>query len=434
MSKINTSKSRYNNLSTEVSPRHRMGSFTTRVIFGALLMFPLLCAGLASRASLAPAEVRLAVVEAKVAPVVPGLMPLVTFSVTNTNDSGAGSLRDAINQANGTVALDTINFNIPSSDPNCVAVPGHGTVCTISLSTQVDIVFPVVINGYTQPGTSPNTNPITMGSNAVLLIELRSPHPPGSQNSGLVFGSNSSGSTVRGLVMNRFSSAISFNGNDNSIVEGNFLGTDPRGTVARPNLTGVQIIFSADNNTVGGTSPGARNVISSNASVGVDVEVNSIGNVVQGNFIGTSAAGNAALGNFTGVRIGNNSLNTLIGGDTVSARNVIVPSLQGVGIDISNTHSGVNIRGNFIGTDINGMTRLENSSTAINMLVTTGIVVGGATATPGMPPGNLIVSGFFAIDVTDMPNLTVQGNLIGTDITGAVLPPGVRSNSRRLTD
>ena len=164
-----------------------MNAFTARIIFGALLVFPLLSAGLASRASLAPADVKLPVVEAKVAPVAPVLTPFVTFSVTNTNDNGAGSLRAAIDQANGTVVLDTIDFNIPSSDSNCAAVPGHGTVCTISLSTQVDIVFPVVINGYTQPGTSPNTNPITMGSNAVLLIELRSPHPPGSQNSGLVF-------------------------------------------------------------------------------------------------------------------------------------------------------------------------------------------------------------------------------------------------------
>src|SRR5687768_2764173 len=140
---------------------HRFGKITlTRIIFGALLMFAFLSAGLASLAPRAPVEVTLPVVEAKAAPGAPVLAPFVTFSVTNTNDSGAGSLREAINQANGTVALDMIDFNIPSSDANCAAVPGHGTVCTISLSTQADIVFPVIINGYTQPGTSPNTNPI----------------------------------------------------------------------------------------------------------------------------------------------------------------------------------------------------------------------------------------------------------------------------------
>ena len=126
-----------------------------------------------------------------------------------------------------------------------------------------------------------------------------------------------------------------------------------------------------------------------------------------------------------GSAIGNNSPNTLIGGDTVSARNVIVPAVSGIGIDISNTHGGVSIRGNFIGTDITGMTRLENTSRAINMLHTTGIAIGGPTATTGMPPGNLIVSSYFGIGGQVMSNLTVQGNLIGTNITGAVLPPPV---------
>jgi hypothetical protein len=64
-------------------------------------------------------------------------------------------------------------------------VPGHGTVCTIGLSTQVDVGFPVIIDGYTQPGTSANTNPITMASNAVLLIEIRSSNAPGTENAGL---------------------------------------------------------------------------------------------------------------------------------------------------------------------------------------------------------------------------------------------------------
>ena len=349
-----------------------------------------------------------------------------TFTVVNTTDSDPGSLRAAIVQANLAADVDTIEFNIPPADPNCVLVAGHGTVCTISLSSQADIDFPVLINGYTQPGTSPNTNPITMGGNAVLLIEIRSPHPPGSQNSGLVFGGSSSGSTVRGLVMNRLSTAIDLNGSNNNTIEGNFLGTDPTGTTAQPNIQGVRMIFTANNNTIGGTLPAARNLISGNSGIGVQIEVNSSGNVVQGNFIGTNAAGNAALGNVPSaagiITVGNNSQNTLIGGDTVAARNVIVPDAQGAGIDISNTHSGVQVRGNFIGTDLTGTVRLENSSRGVRMFATTGVIVGGSTATPGMPPGNLIASGDFGVGGQSVTQLTVQGNLIGTDIAGAVLP------------
>jgi hypothetical protein len=346
-----------------------------------------------------------------------------TFTVTNTNDSGPGSLREAITQANVNMALDTIEFNVPSGDPNCAVVPGHGTVCTISLSTQVDVVFPVIVNGYTQPGASANTNPITMGSNAVLLIEIRSSNPPGSENSGLVFGSSGSGSTVRGLVMNRLAIAIQFLGNDNSTIEGNFIGTNAAGTVALPNTTaGIRISSSADNNIVGGTSNSARNVISGNtSSIGVQITINCAGNTVQGNFIGTNAAGNAALGNATGVSIENNSPNTLVGGDMVPARNVIVPSLQGGAVNISNTHSGVQVRGNFIGTDLTGTIRLENSSRGVDMLVTTGVTVGGLTAALGMPPGNLIASGNFGIGGQSTHSLTVQGNLIGTDTLGNLL-------------
>src|SRR5215470_14040387 len=81
-----------------------------------------------------------------------------TFTVTNTDDSGQGSLRQAILDANATPGLDTIAFNIP----------GAG-VHTITPVTSLDpILDPVLIDGYSQPGSSLNTDP--SGTNAVLLI------------------------------------------------------------------------------------------------------------------------------------------------------------------------------------------------------------------------------------------------------------------------
>ena len=83
-----------------------------------------------------------------------------TFTVTNTNDSGAGSLRQAIDDANASPGLDTIAFNIPLAG-----------IHTIAPATELPAVSdPVLLDGYTQPGTSQNTDPI--GTNAVILIEI----------------------------------------------------------------------------------------------------------------------------------------------------------------------------------------------------------------------------------------------------------------------
>ncbi len=76
-----------------------------------------------------------------------------TYTVTNTNDSGAGSLREAMTNANTNPGLDTIAFNV--SGAGC---DGSG-VCTIAPATALPLLqSPVLIDGYTQPGSSPNTN------------------------------------------------------------------------------------------------------------------------------------------------------------------------------------------------------------------------------------------------------------------------------------
>src|SRR5581483_11026436 len=86
-----------------------------------------------------------------------------TFTVTNTNDSGAGSLRQALLDANAAPGLDTIAFNIPGTGVHTITTP------TTDLP---DITSPVLIDGYTQPGSTPNTNALNAGINAVLQIEL----------------------------------------------------------------------------------------------------------------------------------------------------------------------------------------------------------------------------------------------------------------------
>src|SRR5947208_9705040 len=146
------------------------------------------------------------------------------FTVINTNDSGTGSLRQAITDANS-MGGGTINFNIPG-----------GGVHTISpLTVLPTITQTVTIDGYSQPGSSPNTNPPAMGINAAILIELSGVNS-GSNFSGLIISASSC--TVQGLVINRFVHDAIDIFSDGNVIAGNFIGTNPAGTVALPNGSG----------------------------------------------------------------------------------------------------------------------------------------------------------------------------------------------------
>ncbi len=136
----------------------------------------------------------------------PGAVADATLTVTSiadggdTNpgdgacDDGTGSctLRAAIEEANANSGLDGVVFAIPGAGPHTIR-PGS------ALPTITD---PVVIDGYTQPGASPNTNGPGLGSNAFLLIELDGSNARQDANGLRISAGNS---TVRGLVINRFS-------------------------------------------------------------------------------------------------------------------------------------------------------------------------------------------------------------------------------------
>jgi hypothetical protein len=144
---------------------------------------------------------------------------------------------------------------------------------------------------------------------------------------------------------------------------GNFVGTDENGTADLGNGNdGVEISSGADDNTIGGTATGARNILSGNAGDGVHIigGLLATGNEVLGNFIGTNATGNAALGNSgEGVEISQAEGNT-VGGTVTAARNVI-SSNAGDGVVIFGTDAtGNKVQGNFIGTGANGTTALGN--------------------------------------------------------------------------
>ena len=187
------------------------------------------------------------------------------WTVTSSDDVDDGvcdathcSLREALNAANSTTGTDTITFNIPGSGPHTIQ-PGT------FLPTITD---PVLVDGYSQPGASPNTNPPGIGSNAVLKIELDGTNAGGA--SGLLIGG--ADCTVQGLVINRFEFAgihILGAGASGNFVQGNFIGTDVTGSAALGNGLSNVIIQDAPNNTVGGSQAGARNIISGSDQSGV---------------------------------------------------------------------------------------------------------------------------------------------------------------------
>ena len=141
------------------------------------------------------------------------------------------------------------------------------------------------------------------------------------------------------------------------VVKGNYIGTDATGTEALPNGRGVSIQTAGDHNTIGGTTAGERNVISGNGT-GVEIEGWTRGNTVEGNYIGTDASGSGVLPNEVGVEIWNLAHDNTIGGTTASARNVIAHNTQdGVYVHGDET-TGNTIRGNSIHS--NGGRGIEN--------------------------------------------------------------------------
>ena len=322
-----------------------------------------------------------------------------TFTVIHTADSGAGSLRQAILDANASAGTDTIAFNIPAAGPHVIT----------PATTLPSLTDPVVVDGYTQPGASPNTNPPELGSNAVLQIQIGG----GSSVSFLEVRGGSS--TIRGLALRR----MQMHSGDDNVIEGNFLGFDATGVNEVGYKVGLFVFFGTHRNTIGGTTPAARNVIWGweNSVVIQDSD----GNVVQGNLIGTDRTGTATptVGNggsvfLGGVRI-RRSDDNVIGGTTAAARNVISGNF-GSGIALSGDTANNQVLGNYVGVDVTGTAVMRNYD---------GIVMGDAST--GVPcrdhtiSGNVIGGNRRALVLREgATGILVEGNWMGTDPTATL--------------
>ena len=311
------------------------------------------------------------------------------FPVINANDSGPGSLRQAIISANGNSGLDVITFSIGGGGPQ-----------TINLSSGLPIITdPVTIDGTTQPGFAGSP-----------IIELN-----GNFVSLPVIEVDAGASTIRGLVINRALTAITLQVNGLNVVEGNFIGTDSSGGVALGNIQeGVFIPSLSSNNVIGGSAAAARNIISGNA-VGISIFNNAAGNSVLGNLIGTDASGNFALGNVNGIQIGNGSSGNSVGGTAPGTRNIISGNSH-FGVVIAASATGNSVLGNLIGTDASGSFAVGNAFPGIRIGTgASGNSVGGTA--PGAR--NIISGNEFGVVIGESgTGNSVLGNFIGTDASG----------------
>ena len=210
------------------------------------------------------------------------------------------------------------------------------------------ITSPVVIDGHTQPGASPNT--LATGTNAALEIELSGTNTSGS---GLrIGGLDSSISVIRGLAINRFSADGIFVSDSvaNVRIEGNFIGTDPSGTIDHGHNIGV-VLTASSGTAIGGNTPAARNLISGNEASGIDFEADARANKILGNLIGTTARGTTSLANgFYGVGLfGTSDSDNKIGdGSSAGANTIAFNGRDGIEIDFPASATGNTISRNSI--------------------------------------------------------------------------------------
>ncbi len=339
---------------------------------------------------------------------------LSTITVSTTADETAAdsalSLREAIEVSNGTLAVsslstqaqaqvsgavgstNTIDFNIPTTDPGYDATTG---VWTIALGTALPAISTnaAIIDGYSQPGAAENT--LAQGDNAKLAIAISG--TGGGSIVGLTIGGP--GSQVHGLDVENFGYAGIVVTAANVQVSGCFIGTDPTGETAAPNATGL--IIQNSSNLIGGPNVGDRNVISGNAGYGIlipdqagdPLNIEPTGNLIDNTYIGTDAAGTKAIGNGASGIYDSGSGNTY-GSNQPNLGDVISGNKAG-GLKATGS---ITIEGNYVGTDVTGEVALGNLGGFPGIY--TSQDVGGAPVLSTIIDNNVVAAQHFGRDRT----------------------------------
>jgi len=366
------------------------------------------------------------------------------YFVTNTADSGAGSLRQAIADANAHPGLDSIDFQIVS----------FSAQIGLSAGSPFVITSPILIDGATQEypsgpgrviiGFSGNSDGFVLdtGSDGSEIRNLEINGAGGTDHAGIRIG-NAGGMKIAGNIIGGTAGVLSTNfagivistsgnliggvtsadrnvigGNDvgikidsgatQNVIEGNYIGVDTDGTTRRANNSAGISIENGDSNLIGGSTDAARNVIDASPA-GIIMFKPSALNRIEHNYIGLTAAGNAAsdLGNVQGIVVGGLRENNV-------TRNLISNNRTGIVVAEGFTHS---IQGNFIGTDAEGLRAIPNGIgiSVVNVTDVNELLIGGA-----FPDEGNLISGNTndGIVVESVSVIRIEGNTIGVDAIG----------------
>jgi len=332
-------------------------------------------------------------------------VPPTTFTVTNVNDSGPGSLRQAILDSNARFAngANSISFNIP----------GTG-VRRIQLTSDVlpPITEPVIINGYTQPGSSMNT--ASNSFNGVVLIRI-----DGSFGFDRALDFTAGNSTVSGLnIMNFNKAAIAISGADSNTISGNLIGVTVEGEpgpTARSD-EGALSFYSSSHNLIGGTNAAARNVIGAKfyGGYGDILLSDSSSNRISGNFLGCDTTGtNGIWGGSDGVHLAGNSVGNVIGGPTTVAGNVFLGH-YGSSIYVESGCAGSVIQGNYMEVRADGVRVQEQPGLFALSIYSEGsaALIGG----PNAGEGNVV--GGYVLLAGGQGNAVLRNSLLAHDSVG----------------
>jgi uncharacterized repeat protein (TIGR01451 family) len=337
---------------------------------------------------------------------------LTTYQVLNNADSGPGSLRAAITAVNADTLPDTIDFNLSGTLPQSI-------VLVTPLPAIANRAF---VDGTTEPGYAGKPLVVLDGTNLSQVDSDLEVLASSSEVEGIAFVSCPG-------------NGLGLSGTDGVVIEDCYFGTAD-GATASPNQFGL-VITNSTATTISG------NLVSGNSVNGIVLGPGNSGTLIQSNLIGTDATGESAVSNESVGLYVNNSSGTTIGGLAASQGNLISGNL-GTGIELvtngvnfqsegnpgdslqaqpregtvsaADSGAGTLIVGNIVGLNREG-TRIIGTSTnnvdGIMDLADLGSTIGGTTAA-----ARNVVSGFgyFGLDLR-APDL-VEGNYIGTDMTG----------------